>query len=158
LGIHIGSIDEPGLVARPLQSYRRRLAAAPAYLARHGQLEHPDQLARHECLGLSYWRRHDLWRLVGPDGETCNVTVHGRFTANQGNALRIAALNGIGIALQPEVVLADDLAAGRLLPVLPDWSLAPSPMYLVYAQNRHPTAKLRSAIDFLLARLGQTQT
>jgi DNA-binding transcriptional LysR family regulator len=157
LGIHIGSIDEPGLVARPLQSYRRRLAAAPAYLARHGQLEHPDQLARHECLGLSYWRRHDLWRLVGPNGETCNVTVHGRFTANQGNALRIAALNGIGIALQPEVVLADDLAAGRLLPVLPDWSLAPSPMYLVYAQNRHPTAKLRSAIDFLLARLGQAQ-
>jgi DNA-binding transcriptional LysR family regulator len=157
LGIHIGDIDEPGLVARPLRPYRRRLAAAPAYLACHGQPEHPEQLGVHECLGPSYWRRHDLWRLVGPNGETCNVAVQGRFTANQGNALRIAALNGIGIALQPEAVLADDLAAGRLLPVLPDWSLAPSPMYLIYAQNRRPTAKLRSAIDFLLARFGQLQ-
>lgn len=157
LGIHIGDIDEPGLVARPLQPYRRQLAAAPDYLARHGQLERPEQLAAHECLGLSYWRRHDRWRLVGPGGETCNVTVQGRFTANQGNALRIAALNGIGIALQPEAVLADDLAAGRLVPVLPGWSLAPSPMYLIYAQNLRPTAKLRSAIDFLLARFGQLQ-
>jgi DNA-binding transcriptional LysR family regulator len=43
------------------------------------------------------------------------------------------------------------------LPVLPGWSLAPSPMYLIYAQNLRPTAKLRSAIDFLLARFGQTQ-
>lgn len=157
LGIHIGDIDEPGLVARPLQPYRRRLAAAPAYLARRGQLDHPEQLAAHECLGLLYWRRHDLWRLVGPHGETCNVNVQGRFTANQGDALRIAALNGIGIALQPETVLADDLAAGRLLPVLPGWSLAPSPMYLIYPQNLRPTAKMRTAIDFLLARFGQPQ-
>ena len=152
LGVHIGDIDEPGLVARPLQPYRRRLAAAPAYLARHGHPDHPEQLSVHECLGLSYWRRHDRWRLVGPGGETCDVTVQGRFTANQGNALRIAAVNGIGIVLQPDVVLADDLAAGRLLPVLPDWSLMPSPMYLIYAQDRRPTAKLRSVVDFLLAR------
>lgn len=156
LGIVIGEVDEPGLVARPLQPYRRRLAAAPGYLQRHGPITHPAQLATHECLGPSYWRRHDLWRLVGPDGETCNVSVRGRFTANQGNALRIAALNGIGIALQPEAVLADDLASGRLLPVLPAWSLAPSPMHLVYPQNQRPTAKLRTAIDFLLDRFGQS--
>lgn len=150
LGIHIGDIDEPGLVARPLQPYRRRLAAAPGYLARHGQPDRPEQLSAHECMGLSYWRRHDHWRLIGPGGETCNVTVQGRFTANQGNALRVAAVNGIGIVLQPDVVLADDLAAGRLLPVLPDWSLMPSPMYLIYAQDHRPTAKLRSVVDFLL--------
>ena len=154
LGIHIGDIDEPGLVARPLQPYRRRLAAAPSYLARHGQPEHPRELSEHECLGLSYWRRHDRWRLVGPEGEVCAVSVQGRFTANQGNALRIAALNGVGIVLQPEVVLADDLAAGHLLPVLPAWSLMPSPMYLIYPQDRRPTAKLRSVVDFLLARFG----
>ncbi len=154
LGIHIGDIDDPGLVARPLQPYRRQLAAAPSYLAQHGQLQHPRELSEHECLGPSYWRRHDRWRLVGPDGEVCAVTVRGRFTANQGNALRIAALHGVGIVLQPEVVLADDLAAGRLLPVLPAWSLMPSPMYLIYPQDRRPTAKLRSVVDFLLARFG----
>jgi len=60
----------------------------------------------------------------------------------------------MGIVLQPEVVLTDDLASGRLVAVLPGWSLKPSPMYLIYAQDRHPTAKLRSVIDFLLERLG----
>lgn len=154
LGIHIGQIDEPGIVARPLRPYRRMLAAAPAYLERHGHPEHPEQLSTHECLGPSYWRRFDQWRLVGPDGATCSVTVRSRFTANQGNALRIAALNGAGIVLQPEAVLADDLATGRLLPVLPEWSLQPSPMYLIYAQDMRPTAKLRSVIDFMVARFG----
>jgi DNA-binding transcriptional LysR family regulator len=155
LGVLVGDVTEPGVVARPLRHYRRILAASPGYLARHGHPMRPDDLARHECLGMSYWRRSDVWRLVGPDGTTCVVTVGGRFTANQGDALRIAALSGIGIALQPEPLLSDDLAAGRLLRVLPDWSLTPSPMHLIYAQDRHPTAKLRSAIDFLLARYGQ---
>lgn len=154
LGVLIGEVTDAGLVARPLQPYRRVLAASPGYLKRHGHPEHPRDLARHACLGLSYWRRSDRWQLVGPDGATCAVTVRGRFTASQGNALRIAALAGIGIALQPEAVLAGDLAEGRLLPVLPAWSLTPSPMYLIYPQDLYPTAKLRSAIDFLVKRFG----
>lgn len=154
LGIHIGEIDGPGLVARPLKPYRRVMAAAPAYLNRHGSPQRPEQLSEHVCLGLSYWRHHDHWRLVGPGGEVRNVAVQGGFTANHGDALRMAAVRGLGIVLQPEVVLADDLAAGRLLPVLPVWSLAPSPMYLVYTQDHRPTAKLRSVIDFLLERFG----
>ncbi|HUA79114.1 MAG TPA: LysR family transcriptional regulator [Dyella sp.] len=153
LGIHIGEINEPGIVARPLRPYRRILAASASYLDRRGRPEHPEQLSAHDCLGPSYWRRFDQWLLVGPDGAQCRVSVRSRFTANQGNALRMAALSGAGIVLQPEAVLADDLDAGRLLPVLPAWSLLPSPMYLIYAQDARPTAKLRSAIDFLLARL-----
>ncbi len=80
--------------------------------------------------------------------------VAGRFTANHGGALRIAALHGTGIAMQPEMLLTDDLATGRLEPVLPGWSYKPTPMYLIYAQDRRPTAKLRSAIDFILAGFG----
>lgn len=154
LGIHIGEIDQPGLVARPLKPYRRIMAAAPAYLSRHGSPQRPEQLSEHLCLGLSYWRHHDYWRLLGPGGEIRKVAVQGGFTANHGDALRMAALRGLGIVLQPEVVLSDDLTAGRLLPVLPAWSLAPSPMYLVYTQDRRPTAKLRSVIKFLLETFG----
>ncbi|WP_431637810.1 LysR substrate-binding domain-containing protein [Dyella sp. KULCS107] len=66
-------------------------------------------------------------------------------------------MRGVGIVLQRELVLADDLAAGRLVTVVPSWSLAPSPMCLIYAQNPRPTAKLRSAIDFLLTRFAQPQ-
>jgi len=154
LGLHIGDIDTAGLVARPLRPYRRILAAAPSYLAQHGQPEHPEQLNAHSCLGLSYWRHHDRWHLVGPGGEVCAVAVKGRFSANQGGALRNAALHGAGIVLQPEVLLADDLAAGRLMPVLPAWSYRSTPMYLIYAQDSRPTAKLRSVIDLLVQRFG----
>lgn len=152
LGIQIGEIDAASarLVARPLRPYRRILAAAPGYLARHGQPSHPEQLNAHSCLGLSYWRHHDRWHLLGPDNELCSVPVTGRFSANQGSALHNAALHGAGIALQPEVLLADDIAAGRLVHVLPAWAYKPSPMYLVYAQDSRPTAKLRSVIDLLL--------
>ncbi len=154
LGIQIGETDVTDLVARPLRPYRRILAAAPNYLAEHGQPEHPEQLNGHSCLGLSYWRHHDRWQLIGPNAVVCDVLVKGRFSANQGSALRTAALLGAGIVLQPEMLLADDLAAGRLVHILPEWSFRPTPMYLVYAQDTRPTAKLRSVIDFLVQRFG----
>jgi len=154
LGIVIGDLRDDTLVARPLRPYRRVLAAAPSYLAAHGAPSHPRELAAHSCLGLKYWRHHDRWYLHGPGGETCAVPVAGRLTANQGGALRRAAVAGAGIVLQPEDALADDLATGRLRAVLPAWSFQPTPVFLVYAPDRRPTAKLRSAIDFLTRRFG----
>lgn len=154
LGIHIGNMDKTDLVARPLKPYRRILAAAPDYLAKYGQPTHPAQLKRHSCLELSYWRHHDCWHLIGPDAVAYEVSVKGRFSANQGLALCTAALLGAGIVLQPEMSLADDIAAGRLIHVLPEWSFRPTPMYLIYAQDTRPTAKLRSVIDFLVQRFG----
>ncbi|OCC06568.1 LysR family transcriptional regulator [Labrys sp. WJW] len=154
LGIHIGDLTDENLVARPLKPYRRILAAAPYYLDLRGRPEHPRGLSDHDCLGHAYWRTQGIWHLVGPDDETCMVNVGGRFTTNQGAALRVAALHGAGIVLQPELLLINDIEAGRLEPVLPLWSYRPTPMHLVYAPDRRPTAMLRSAIDFLLARFG----
>ncbi|MEW9305060.1 LysR family transcriptional regulator [Labrys neptuniae] len=154
LGIHIGDLTDENLVARPLKPYRRILAAAPCYLDRRGRPQHPRELGDHDCLGHAYWRTQGIWHLVGPDGETCTVNIGGRFTTNQGSALRVAALHGAGIVLQPELLLINDIEAGRLEPVLPLWSYRPTPMHLVYAPDRRPTAMLRSAIDFLLARFG----
>ena len=154
LGVVIGDVADDTLVARPLRLYRRILAAAPAYLTAHGVPRHPDELARHACLGNTYWKHADRWHLQGPAGQTCVVPVAARFTANEGRALRRAAAAGAGIVLQPEDALAGDIAAGRLVAVLPDWSFRPTPVQLVYPQDRKPTAKLRSAIDFLVARLG----
>ncbi len=154
LGIQIGEITATDLVARPLQPYRRILAAAPSYLATHGYPEHPEQLTMHSCLGPSYWRNYNRWQLLGPNNVVHEVTVKGRFSANQGSALRTAALLGAGIVLQPEISLADDIATGRLIRVLPQWSYRPTPMNLIYAQDSRPTAKLRSIIDFLVQRFG----
>lgn len=150
LGILIGDVKDMGLVARPLRPYRRILAASPKYLATHGTPSHPEELERHSCLGLSYWRRHDRWNLVCENDETCAVMVKGRFSSNQGSALRMAALCGIGIVLQQEDLLSDDIAAGCLERVLADWSYKSTPMHLLYRQDTTPTAKLRSVIDFLM--------
>jgi DNA-binding transcriptional LysR family regulator len=154
LGVVIGDIRDGGLVARALAPYGRTLAAAPSYLADRGQPQHPRDLAEHECLGILYWRRNDRWVLHGPEAQVCEVQVRGRFTATQGSALRQAAVRGAGIVLQPEHALADDIRAKRLVQVLPDWRYTATPMHLMYAQDRKPTAKLRSAIDFLVSRFG----
>lgn len=154
LGIHIGALTNTNLVARSLKPYRRILAASPAYLDRCGRPKRPEDLVNHICLGHSYWRPQNRWHLVGPEGEMREIAINGRFTTNQGAAVRIAALHGAGIALQPELLLAADIDAGRLEPVLPLWSYKPTPMHLVYAPDRRPTAMLRSAIDFLVARFG----
>lgn len=154
LGIVIGDVRDTTLVARALRPYRRILAAAPRYLAVHGTPTHPSELVQHSCLGLQYWKHHDRWHLVGPKGEVYVVRVAGRFTANEGGALRRAAAAGAGIVLQPEDALINDLASGRLEQVLPAWSYRPTPVHLVYTPDRRPTAKLRSAIDFIVARFG----
>ncbi|HZS57999.1 MAG TPA: LysR family transcriptional regulator [Gemmatimonadaceae bacterium] len=152
LAIQMGEVFDTSLIARPLRPYRRILAASPEYVSRHGLPSHPSDLKQHVCLGLSYWRHRDRWCLEGPGGARCEVEVDGRFTANYGGSLRQAAIGGVGIVLQPETVLAEDITAGHLLPILPDWSYVPTPIYLAYAPNHRLTAKLRTMTDFLLAR------
>ncbi|WP_310631579.1 LysR family transcriptional regulator [Paraburkholderia sp.] len=153
LAIHIGELDSADLVAHPLHAYRRVLAAAPSYLERHGQPETPGQLRDHACLGLAYWKKKEFfWALIGPEKQICHVPVDGRFTANDGRALRAAALRGTGIVLQPELLLENDIAEGRLVAVLPAWSHVHTPMHLVHSRELRPTAMLRSAIDFLVKR------
>ncbi|EGO8361399.1 LysR family transcriptional regulator [Escherichia coli] len=154
LGIHVGEVDKPNMVARPLRSYRRILAASPDYIRQHGTPEHPNQLGQFSCLGISYWVHQDRWELMGPNGETFKACIKGRFMSNLGNALRIAAVNGCGIVLQPESILMDDITQGNLVQVLPEWSYKPTPMYLIYPQDSRPSAKLRSVIDHLVKHFG----
>jgi len=154
IAIQIGSINEPNVVARPLKSYRRIMAASPAYISEHGMPQHPSELMNHSCLEISYWLTPNRWDLVGPEDQTFKASVKGRFMSNQGNALRIAALNHCGIVLQPESILMGDIIQGSLVQVLPDWSYKPTPMHLIYQQDYRPSAKLRSVIDFIMERFG----
>ena len=78
----------------------------------------------------------------------------GNFTVNNGQALRAAAIEGLGVIMQPEVLLADDVASGRLVRILTDYDPPSRPMHLVYLKDRRPTPKLRSFIDFVVAKFG----
>ncbi len=93
LGIQIGEVDAGELVARPLRPYCRILAAAPSYLAKHGQPEHPEQLNMYSCLGLSYWYCNEPWHLIGPDDAVFELTAKGRFSVSAKSTAHLTAFD-----------------------------------------------------------------
>ncbi|MFG6110780.1 LysR family transcriptional regulator [Stenotrophomonas nematodicola] len=153
VAIRITRQPNPALIARKLADTRITLCAAPAYLDLHGRPQRPEDLAAHECLGYSYWGGGDGWPLRGPGGEV-TVAVHGGLRANNGDVLREAALAGMGIILQPDFLVGDALAEGRLERLLPDWDVAPIGIFAVYTSRSHLAPKVRSFIDYLVDALG----
>ncbi|MFL9876243.1 LysR family transcriptional regulator [Paraburkholderia megapolitana] len=147
--IQIGELADSGFVARELKRYRMWLCAAPAYLAEAGIPQTAADLSAHNCLGFSYWQKKNIWRLSR--GElTESVPVKGRLTVNNGQALRTAAIAGLGVIMQPEVLVEDDVATGRLIRLLPDYELPSRPVHLLYLADRRLTLKLRSFVDFVV--------
>ncbi len=153
VAVRIGQVVNEGLVARPLRPYRMVIAAAPAYLQRHGTPERAADLARHQCLSHSVWQRRVEWTLR--DGnEDFFWPENARFVCNQGDGLRQAALRGLGLIMQPEVLLADDLASGVLVPVMQHCLPVPRPMHLVYAPDRRQLPKLARFVEHVVGALG----
>ena len=154
--IRIGRLEDSTMVARPLFDYAMAICATPAYLEKHGTPQTPDDLARHECLDFMAWTLSTRWRLQGRSGN--RQMAPSRFRANNGQALRMAALQDFGLVMQAEVLLAQDIAAGRLVPVLCDYMPTARPMNLVYSRDRQATPKLTTFIDFIVARFGPSWT
>lgn len=153
VAIRITGQPHPALIARKLADTQLTVCAAPAYLAAHGHPQQPEDLAGHECLGYSYWGGGDSWPLHGPRGEIA-VSVRGGLRANNGDVLREAALAGMGIILQPDFLIADALADGRLVRLLPEWEVGPIGIFAVYTSRNHLAPKVRSFIDHLVEALG----
>ncbi|WP_028312264.1 LysR family transcriptional regulator [Derxia gummosa] len=146
----VGPLDDSGLVARPLQPYRMLLCGAPAYLARAGRPETPAALAGHARLVFTYGGHDVRWALDG--GLPASGPV--RLRANNGIALRTAALAGFGLVMLPAALVADDIAAGRLVSLLDSFQPPPRPMHLVTVRDRRMPPKLRSFVDFMVGRFG----
>jgi DNA-binding transcriptional LysR family regulator len=151
LAIRIAELPPSRLVGRRLAVNRRFVCAAPAYLAARGTPRHPSELARHDCLHYTYLASGTDWRFAGPDG-TISVRVGGRFTANNGDVLRQAAIDGIGIAHLPSFLVGEDLRHGRLLPVLCDFPAVDTAIYALYPPTRQLPRKVRAFVDFLVDR------
>lgn len=153
VALRSGVVDGANLVARPLRPSRMLAVASPAYLQRHGTPRHPAELAGHNCLGFMSWGKDYAWRFT--QGEQLEkVAVRGSFVSNNGQALLTAALNGIGVVVQADVLLDAAIASGELVQLLPDWTLPARPVHLVRTRDSRPTAKLRTFVDFLVERLG----
>lgn len=155
LGIRIGALGDSGLVARQLAVNRRVLCASPGYLRRHGQLQTPADLAAHDCLLLvGSQGRQDVWHLGDGKGGDIAQRVHGRFESTQGELLRDAAVAGLGIALHSTWHVHEELRAGTLAVVLPEYPIAPTGIHAVMPQRRLVPPRVRAFVDFLAGRLG----
>lgn len=155
LAIRIGTLDDSSLVARRIATNRRVLCASAEYLRRHGVPKVPQDLERHDCL-LLVGRQgpRDLWRLSDGKGGEIAVRVKGRIESNQGELLRDAALSGLGLGMFSTWHVCEDLQAGRLRVVLPDYPLADGGIHAVMPQRRLAPARVRAFVDFLMERFG----
>lgn len=154
LAIRITAPTDANYVARLLAPCRRLLCAAPAYLQRFGEPREIQQLARHNCLLLSSnGGREQSWRFTGPSG-TETVRVSGNLLCNNVEVQRAAAVAGLGIALESTWNVADDLHAGRLVPVLANYAPEEIGIYAIYPHRRYLSAKVRAFIDLLAEHFG----
>ncbi|MBX9929967.1 MAG: LysR family transcriptional regulator [Methylobacterium sp.] len=149
LGLRIAALADSSLKVRRLCGIRRSLVAAPAYLDRHGRPEHPRDLARHACLGYAYLPSPDRWRFFDADGGEAIVVPEGPLRANNADALAPALRAGLGLAVQPDFLVWDDLAAGRLERVMTAWSPPPIALNMVMPPGTLRPARVTALIAFL---------
>lgn len=149
IGLRIAALADSSLRARRLCAVRRSLVATPAYLDQHGRPEHPDDLVRHACLGYAYLPTPERWRFTNGNGIEAAVVPTGPMRANNAEALAPALRAGLGLAVQPDFMIWDDLKAGRLERVMADWSLPPIALHIVMPPGEPRPARVTALIAFL---------
>jgi DNA-binding transcriptional LysR family regulator len=142
---------DSNITIRRLAETRRILAASPGYLSRLGRPRQLEDLAQHQLLIYTYANNPHELRFTRA-GETTAVAVKGLLESNDGQVLRAAALEGLGILIQPTYIIYDDIVAGRLVPVLDEWDLPRLTINLAYPSRKHLSAKVRTFIDFIAAQ------
>jgi DNA-binding transcriptional LysR family regulator len=147
--LRIGALDDSSLAARKLAQIEMGLYASPAYLERHGRPRGPDDLKSHVALHYGKPSAQTEWALRGTARA---VPIHYRLCSNNGDALRVAALAGLGIALIPAFLVREELRKGTLVALLDGFEPKPIDLYAIYPPTRFLAAKVRLFIDFLAER------
>ncbi len=153
LAIRIAAQVDPGLVARRLTRARIVTCASPAYLERRGTPKSPKQLAEHNCLTYAYSSLQNDWH-YRRKGVEQSVRVSGNLRGNNGDILVNAAIEGLGVILQPSFLVFEALRQKQLLRILPGWDSDELSVFAVYPHRKFLPPKVRSFIDFLAERFG----
>jgi DNA-binding transcriptional LysR family regulator len=154
VAVRVGVMTDSSLIARRIAPARRVICASPGYLGVRGEPRTPDDLKGHECLFYSNLPAAREWRFTGPEGAAWPVAVNGRFSANNGDAMRAAALRGLGLANLPTFIVGADLQAGALITVLGAFITQDLTINAVYPHARHLSPTVRAFVDFLADRFG----
>ncbi|MGR5334957.1 LysR substrate-binding domain-containing protein [Vibrio gigantis] len=165
--VRIGDLSDSSLVARYLGDYEMCYCAAPEYLNQHAEIRVLEDLAQHPSLGFSYSSRRDVnsrdtqnsdSQLLAPKNHqaTHNTGNKGqvRLMSNNGDVLRYAALQGVGVLLQPTILVSEEIERGALLEILAGMAPLPKPIHLLY-KTKQLSLKNRTFVEFLLAELSK---
>lgn len=152
LAIHLDELRDSSLIARKLGSSQRLVCGSPSYFKKRGVPRTPDDLRKFNCLVNSTLPPRDQWQFSVPGGETTVVRVAGTMHSNVADALRMAALSGLGLVLLPTYMVGQDIRKGRLQAVLTDYVPSPLEIHAVYPHRKHLSAKVRTFVDFLHER------
>lgn len=153
LGIRSGRLPDSSLVAKRLARTRVLVCASPAYVGAHGTAGSLEDLARHATIGYSLLPADQVWQFepLRKGGEPQTVRTHCRIVINSGEAMREAAIAGLGLAVLPSFVVADALREGRLVDAAPKLRPLGQVVWAVYPHTRHPSRKVRVVVEQLRA-------
>lgn len=148
--------SDSNITIRKLAETKRILAASPAYLNKYGIPKTPDDLQNHKI--LTYAFANNPYELpFTKDGKQSTTKVTPHLDSNDGQILRIAALDDMGILVQPKYIIYDDITSGRLVSVLDEWQLPKLTMNIAFQTRRHMPAKVRLFVDALVERFRKNQ-
>ncbi|WP_454855581.1 LysR family transcriptional regulator [Rhizobium binxianense] len=153
----IRSVPPPdsSLIVRKLTPWRHILVCSPAYLETHPTPKTPTELAEHNCLQYTYYPYGDEWRFEDAGGRPQSVKISGNVISNSPETLRYLLLNGQGIFLAPSFIVFDDVAAGRLVRIMPDYRAVEFTINAIYPNRSHLPTKVRLFIDLLAERFAE---
>jgi len=150
-----GPLADSSMVARLLTVSDLLLVASPVYVARNGLVRQVRELVGQQLLAFA---GGSDWALTDPRGLTTSVRVHGRFKADSISSLHAAALAGVGVAAFTRATVQDDLLSGRLVQILPNYSLGQRHYYALYPHARHVALKVQVFVEFMLEHYRNTAT
>lgn len=151
VAIRMGPLEDSSLVARQLGQSNLFFFTSPEYVKREGSPHGPDDLSTHSCLVMSELEIPERWQLIGPDSKRA-LAISPYAIVNDFVTLRRMVRDGCGITILPDYLTVKDEHEGRLVRVLPDWSLKSVQFHAVYPSHRGATPKVRALIDFLIEK------
>lgn len=154
VAIRIGELGDSSYIARKLAPVSHVVAASPDYLQRFGRPETPDDLAHHQGLCYANLKAPGQWLYFDKSGQRCSVKVPIRLRASNGDALRHAAIAGLGVLCEPSFITFQAMRQGLLVPLLTEYRWYQMGIYALYPQTRHLSPRVRGFIDFLSQRFG----
>lgn len=149
VAVRVAAQIDPGHVARRLSRVRTLACASPGYLAKHGVPGSPEDLSEHNCLTYAHRNWQDEWRFRRAGVER-RVRISGNLRGNNGNMVVNAAVDGLGVVLEPDFLVYEALRAGQLVRILPDWETDQLFVFAVYPNRKFLPPKVRTFIDFLV--------